>query len=74
VTHRSVISWLLFSLAMLLPAQSNATDTALIELLDVGQGDAILVTTQKKKRCLSMLGRLARSSRSYSDVGCPQST
>jgi len=56
VTHRSVISWLLFSLAMLLPAQSNATDTALIELLDVSQGDAILVTTPEEKTMLADAG------------------
>ena len=47
-------SW---SLAILLPSHSALhTDTALIEFLDVRQGDAILVTTPEEKTMLADAG------------------
>jgi len=52
VTHRSFITWLILTLAALLPAPSEASNTVLFEFLDVGQGDAILVTTPEGKTIL----------------------
>ena len=52
MTQRSTITWLFLLLAILLPSSSVASDTALIEFLDVGQGDAILVTTPEAKTML----------------------
>ena len=50
--HRSFITWLILTLAALLPVPSEASNTVLFEFLDVGQGDAILVTTPEGKTIL----------------------
>ena len=52
MTHRAFITWLILTLAALLPAPSEASNTVLFEFLDVGQGDAILVTTPEGKTIL----------------------
>ena len=52
MSRRSATPWLFLVLAILLPSFSVASDTALIEFLDVGQGDAILVTTPEAKTML----------------------